>query len=191
MHADRTNRAMLIVFALLLIAGGVTGALTGFGVLGTAPQHRPLLDNQFSSYLGAHGDWLWPLIALAALIIALLALRWMLALLFSTDRVGDFRLPGDRGGGPTSLAASALTAAVVEEIRGYLGVQAAQARLIGDSTSPTLVISAALEQTADLHQLRRRIETQAVAHARQSMDDPDLPVRLDLTVTTANSSRVS
>jgi hypothetical protein len=191
MHADRTNRAMLILFAIALIAAGVVGALAGFGALGPVTKHGELPANRVGAYFGRHGDWLWPVIAAIALIVALLALRWLLALLFSTDRAGDLPITGDRSAGRTTLAAPALTDAVATEIDSYPGVHSARARLIGDPLAPTLVVTATLEESADLPGLRRRIEANAVAHARQALADPDLPVRLDLTVTTRQANRVA
>ncbi|HEX8092760.1 alkaline shock response membrane anchor protein AmaP [Jatrophihabitans sp.] len=191
MHADRTNRAMLILFAVALIAAGVAGALAGFGAFGRATKHEVLVSDQLSDYFGRHGDWLWPVIAAVAAIIALLALRWLLALLFSTDRAGDLPLTGDRSAGRTTLSAAALTDAVAEEIGSYPGVHAAKARLIGDPLAPTLVITATLEESADLPGLRRRIESNAVRHARQALDDPGLPVQLDLTMTSRQAQRAA
>lgn len=191
MHADRTNRAMLILFALLLIAAGVLGALAGFGVFGSTTRHSVLLSNRVGSYFSQHGDWLWPAIAVAAAIIALLALRWLLALLFSTDRAGDLTLTGDRTMGRTTLSAAAFTDAVSHEIGSYPGVQSTRARLIGDQSNPTLVITASLEEAGDLPSLRRRIEANAVRHAKQALNSPNLPVQLDLTTTNRQASRVA
>lgn len=191
MHADRTNRIMLILFALVLTAAGVAGALAGLGALGQTIQHDSLISDQVREYFGQHGDWIWPVIAIVAAIIALLALRWLLALLFSTDRAGDLPLTGDRSAGRTTLSAAAVTGAVASEIHGYPGVHSARARLIGDPLTPTLVVTATLEESADLSGLRRRIEANAVRHARQALDDPELPVRLDLTITTRQAQRAA
>jgi hypothetical protein len=66
MHADRTNRIMLILLGLALTAAGVAGALAGFGGFGEATKHDILIAGQLSDYFGRHGDWLWPVIAVAA-----------------------------------------------------------------------------------------------------------------------------
>lgn len=190
MHADRTNRTAALLLALLLLAVGLIGALAGFGAFGTVTKHGGLLSNRVGAYFSDHGDWLWPVIAVAAALLALLALRWLLALLFSTDRAGNLTLTGDRSAGRTTLVPAALTDAVSEEISSYAGVQSARARLIGDASSPTLVVGATLHDTADLPRLRRRIETQAIGHARQALANPELPVRLDLSVTDRQASRV-
>ena len=77
---------------------------------------------------------------LTALILALLALRWLLALLFSTDRAGDLPITPGGSAGRTTLAARALTEAVAEETESYLGVNFARARLVGDPAGPKLVV---------------------------------------------------
>ena len=191
MHADRTNRALLIVLALLLLAVGLDAGAASIGVYGTATKNSTLMDNPTGHYFGAHGVWLWPVVAVAALIIGLLALRWLIALLFSTDRSGDLLIHPSTGAGRTTLANGALTDAVVGEIEGYRGVNAVRARLIGDPEDPELVVTAGLEETADFTGLRQRIETEALTHARQAVGNMALPTQLDLTITTKRAARVS
>ena len=190
MHADRTNRTLLIVLALLLLAVGLDAGAASIGVYGTATKNSTLMDNPTGRYFGAHGAWLWPVIAVAALIIGVLALRWLFALLFSTDRSGDLAIQPSTGAGRTTLANRALTDAVTGEIEGYRGVDSARARLIGDPDDPELVVRAVLEETADLTALRQRIETEALTHARQALGNMALPVQLDLTITSRRSARV-
>jgi hypothetical protein len=186
MHADRTNRAILSLFALLLIAVGLIAALISFGAFGVPAAQAPLLDNPVRFYVGRQGAWLWPVIAVAAAVLALLAARWLTALLFSTDRVGQIRIATD-----TTLLATALTDAVAEEIKTYPGVHSAKARLVGDPTIPELVISASLHLDADVRALRHRIEANAVTHARQALDKPNLRVILDLTITASHGHTLS
>jgi hypothetical protein len=160
-------------------------------VYGSGTEHSTLMDNTTGRYFGAQGVWLWPVVAVAALIIGLLALRWLIALLFSTDRSGDLLIQSGTGAGRTTLDNGALADAVVEEIEGYRGVDSARARLIGDPDDPELVVRATLEETADFTALRQRIETEALTHARQALGNMSLPIQLDLTITSRRSSRVS
>lgn len=190
MHADRTNRTVLLALGLLLFSAGVLGALAGFGVFGSHVKNESLVDNPVGRYLGANGKWLWPVIAVVAALAVLLALRWLWQLLFSTDRAGDLRVTASRDAGRTTIATGALTDAVAEEVGHYRGVEKASARLIGDSTAPTLVINAVLDHSADPTGVRRRIEAEAAGHARTAIGNPELPVQLDLTVTDGNTSRV-
>jgi len=191
MHADRTNRTMLVLFALLLIAVGLDAGAASIGAYGTHTQHSLLMANPTGHFIGSHGAWLWPVAAVAALIIALLALWWLLALLFSTDRSGDLAIQSSSGAGRTTLANGALTDAVVGEIEGYRGVNSARARLIGDPEDPELVVTAGLEESADFTALRQRIETEALTHARQALGNMALPTQLDLTISTKRASRVT
>ncbi|MBE7195864.1 MAG: DNA-directed RNA polymerase subunit beta [Gordonia polyisoprenivorans] len=192
MHADRTNRTALIIVALIAATAGLFGVLVGYGVLGDGPQHRSLLHNPVSRFFGREHTWLWPVLAVAGAILTLACLYWLYVLLFSTDRAHAIRLTGQHDeGGRTTLNPAALTQAVAGEIAGYPGVSAARARLLGDMWKPTLVVTAVLEDSADLASLRRRIEHEAIAHARTAVDDPTLPVQLDLTVTTKRAGRAA
>ena len=100
MHADRTNRVMLLLLALLLIAIGLGAGAASLGVFGTLAQHSRLMANPVGHFIGSAGGWLWPVTAAAAAILVALALRWLLALLFSTDRSGDLPIRSAGLAGP-------------------------------------------------------------------------------------------
>jgi hypothetical protein len=196
MHADRTNRVVLILLGVLLIAVGAAAGAASLGIYGHHLQHATLPDNLVGRYVGTHGTWLWPVTAVAVAVLVLLALRWLAALLFSTDRSGDLTIapasshgPGGGGSGDTVLLARALTGAVLAEIEGYHGVSSARARLLGDPADPRLAVTALLTENADFAALRQRIESEAIAHARQALGT-SLPTRLDLTITGRRSARV-
>ena len=191
MHADRTNRVTLLLLALLFIAVGLGAGAASLGVFGTSAQHSRLMTDPVGHFIGSAGGWLWPAIAAAAAILLVLALRWLLALLFSTDRSGDLPIRSPGLTGRTTLAAGALTEAVAEEIESYVGVYSARARLIGNGQEPELVVAATLEETADLPVVRQRIETGALSHARSALGSPSLPIQLHLAVTARSGARVS
>ncbi|MGY4709094.1 hypothetical protein ACXDF8_05935 [Mycolicibacterium sp. CBM1] len=81
--------------------------------------------------------------------------------------------------------------AIVEEIKTYPGVWSAKVRMIGDAASPEPATEAGLEHTADPATLRHRVETNAVAHLRQAVGDPCLPVILDVTICERESRALS
>ena len=170
MHADRTNRVVLATVALLALATGVLGSLLSFGVFGTSAQRTSLLDNPVSVFIGDNSAWFWPVAAILGLILVALGLRWLLILSFSTDRVGNLVVGGDRSGGRSTLSSSALTKAVADEIEGYSGVHSVKSRIIGHADAPELVLDVVLEDSADLAAIRHRIETETIAHTRQALD---------------------
>lgn len=182
MHADRTNRLALAVFGLLVLAAGGFAVTASAGGFGTAYSRRTLLANQAAGYAVKHGSWIWWAAAGACLLIFLAALRWILVLLISTDRAGDITVPGSRDQGTTVLQPAALTGALAREIETYHGVDAARARVLGHPSDPEVVITVTARQSADLHALHRRLESEALAHARQALGKPALPIQLDLDV---------
>ena len=190
MHADRFNRFGLLVFGVLVLLAGLGAMAMSVGLFGKRSSHHPLFDNAVSSYIGQQGTWLWPVAAVVGVIVALLALRWVLALLTSTDRSGDLQMPGERRTGRTMVKTSALTDAVTTEIETYRGVASAKARTVGDASDARLVVEVTTLRGADISDLVERIEGGALAHARQAMGRDDMPIRLDLSVGSKALSRM-
>ncbi len=189
MHADRTNRTVLLIIGLLLAVAGLAVTLTSSGTFSKTFATRTLTDNRVSTAFGNQGSWLWPVVGVIALVIFLRALRWLIAILFGTDRIRDLALrTGDRD--RVTLAGSAVGDAVSAEIASYRGVRAARARLVGSDEHPALTIRVDTDVDADLAAIRDRIERDAVAHARQALGQPELPVRLDLETKAQQGRRV-
>ncbi len=186
----RLDRFLLLLLGLLLTAGGVLALLVGLGVFGSRLRNKSVLDNFISDFFGRNGPWLWPVIALVGLLLGYLALRWLIAQVRPTG-VRDLQLEPQSTTGHTDLVGAAVTDAVTAEIGTYRGVAGASARLVGDELDPELRLRVQLDSRADVAALRRRIETDAVAHARQALDKPQMPVRLDLVVTDKKAARVS
>lgn len=186
-RVERTNRAVLTLLGLLLLAGGVLGALLGFGVFGDARQSGPVLDPEVDDFVSRNEGWFWPVVAAVAVVLGLLALRWLLNQL-RTERVSELELERDRSAGSTVLKTSAVTDALSDEVEGYRGVDSARATVRGQRGRPELVLAVGLEERADLGEVRRRIESQAIGHAREALDAEDLPVKLRLRLAAARSS---
>lgn len=186
----RLDRFLVLLFGVLLTAAGVLALLVGLGVFGSRLRAQPVLDNVAGDYVGRNSQWLWPVIALVGLLLGLLALRWLMKQLTPTA-VRDLQLEQAATDGHTDLSGSAVTSAVSQEIRDYRGVTGASARLTGEETDPQLVLRVQLDRRADVAAVRDRISEQAIAHARQALDNPELPVQLDLVVTDKQAARVS
>ena len=182
MHADRTKRFALTLFGLLVLIAGAASMTASTGVFSTPFSTRTLFANRVSTYIGQHGTWVWPIVAGVFLLIALAALRWIVALLVSTDRAGDIPIPVRAHEGTTILQPAALTGALTQEVGAYHGVDTARGRIIGAASAPEIVIAVTASQSADLHALHRRIETEALAHTRQALGKTDLPIHLHLDI---------
>lgn len=180
MHADRTNRFMLTLLGLLLLSGGGAAMAASAGVFGSSFSHRVLSANRVSDYAGVHGSWLWPAIAVGCALIALACLRWILALLASTDRAGDIIVGNSTDEGTTVLRPAALVDALTSEVSAYYGVDSAKGRVIGDGRDPEVVLTVSTAPAADLKALHQRIEDEAFAHARRAAGNPALPIQLEL-----------
>ena len=174
----RANRGVLALIGLVLLVAGAAGIAAGVGGFGDTFRTTKVIDQDYRDWVAAH-DWFWLAVAAGSILIALLALRWLLAQA-STTRVSHLDLESDRGAGRTVLSGGAVTSAVAGEIEGYRGVAGASAYLLGSRGAPTLLLRATLDGRGDPAEVRRRIQDDAVAHARHALDKPDLPVRLEL-----------
>ena len=93
----RTNRVIIGVIGLILLAAGVAGLLAAFGVFGSTLEDEAVLSGRVDRFTERQ-DWFWPALAALTGIIALLALWWLIAQL-RTDRLRGIHLrPSGRDG---------------------------------------------------------------------------------------------
>jgi len=180
-RTNRANRLLLLLLGLILLAGGLAGLLTGLEVFGSARADQPVFNRELVDFVDRNAGWFWPLVAVVAVILGLLALWWLL-IQARGDRVSSLDLETDRSHGRTRLAAGALTGALVDEIESYRGVARASGRLLGDGLAPRLSLRVALDGRVDAGDVLRRIESEALAHARSALAAERLPTRLELVV---------
>jgi hypothetical protein len=184
----RTNRLILGLIGLLAFAGGGAGLAAGLGAFGTATRHRPVLTRA-SDYADSHA-WVWVVVAATGVVLAALALAWLLTQLGS-NRIVDLDLTDDPRQGRTSLSSAAVGDAVRDEIETYPGIRGATARLVTERGTPTLLVSTALDGRTPPGEVCQRIRSEALVHARQALDNPRLPARLELRLTRRTGRRVS
>jgi len=175
--ATRRNRWTLSLLGILLLAAGGAGAALGLGAFGARNKARTVIDTSVQDV--ADRWWFWVAVAALGLLIALFALSWLRVQLRS-NRLGSFDLEVDRSRGETTLASSAVTDAVSDEVAAYGGVRQATARMSGSPDAPTLNVTATLDGRRPTGELADRIVGGAVAHARQALDMPQLATRVEL-----------
>ncbi|MFL6182024.1 MAG: alkaline shock response membrane anchor protein AmaP, partial [Actinomycetes bacterium] len=83
-RANVINRVALTVLGLLLVAAGGLGLAVGVDALGGWQATDPVLRQEVSTFPDEH-RWFWWVVSGALLLIAVLALLWLLAQL-KTDR---------------------------------------------------------------------------------------------------------
>jgi hypothetical protein len=174
----RVNRTVFTVLGLLLAAVGAAGLATALGMFGRRLSDQPVLGPTIEDFIAAN-PWFWPVVAIAAGLLALLCLWWLLRQAHS-NRISELRLATDPQRGHTDLTTRALTHAVIGEIEGYHGVTRATAHVTGTSTAPKLSLTVALDGRVGPAEIHRRITAEAIPHARQALSTDHLPTRLEL-----------
>ncbi|GIF78084.1 alkaline shock response membrane anchor protein AmaP [Asanoa siamensis] len=186
-HADRITRTILIVLGAIFAAIGGAIIAANLNVYAGGFASRTLLQNPAVSWIGGHSTWFWPIAAAVLTVIGVLSLIWFFAILRPARKTGDISIDGTAR---TTLGSGALRDALTNEIQGYRGVQNAKVRVYGEPTEPKLGVRVNLTQDARVVEVRQRIERQALAHAREALDAPEMPVILDLGVSKKGGPRV-
>lgn len=169
------NRTVLALIGLILLAAGVLGLALAAGVFGRQRADQPVLSQAVRTYPHGH-PWFWWAVAAAAVIIALLALKWLMTQL-GTDRANRIDRTTDAGEGYTVLHAGALTDAVEDDVTSIPGVAGATAYV----SHPLAVnLRVDLADDADIDRVRSALERGTVPHLRQALNQDDVPVRIEL-----------
>jgi len=190
-NTARGNRIGLAVVGVLLLAAGGYVLARSLGAFGTEQADAPVYAERTASWIHAQQPWIWITLAAIGVIVALLALRWLLVQL-RTDRLGRIAMDtdlaldpdddGDLGAGRTTLPTSALTTAIGQEIDGYPGVRAVTVHVAGRPDRPELRLEVTIDSDADPARIRTRIVDEAIAHAKAALDTEFLPTQLLLAV---------
>ncbi|MEU8259641.1 alkaline shock response membrane anchor protein AmaP [Micromonospora sp. NPDC048999] len=191
MRADRTNRIVVTLLALILLAAGITILLAGTNLFGPNHGGQPLLDNPAARFFSTHGGWLWPVAAVAAAILALLGLRWLAAVVSAEPGQRRINISADGDAGRTVLDSGALADAVATEVANCPGVDDVDTRLWGSPNAPRLALRVTADPDVDIAALHEQLETLTLPRIRYALGRPDLPVTLDLTYSRRRSARVS
>ena len=175
--ADTANRIVLFLLGLLLVVAGGLGLALSLGAFGNSRATSPVLPDEVRTFPDDH-PWFWWAMAGIALLVALLALLWLVAQL-RTHRVSRLDRTTDAREGYTKLHAGALTKAVEDEVGDITGVTRASAQ-IHDHHRLAMALAVDMTDTADIDRLRGQLENNIVAHVREAVGDPEFPVDIEL-----------
>jgi hypothetical protein len=169
----RLNRTVLALLGLLCLGAGGAVLLIGTGLVGDrmpVPAHAPLLPP--GPVLPGWGPWA---AAAVAVVVGLLALRWLIAQTIRRPAGSNWQLSPDTTTGTTHIDSDAAVRPLADEIEDYAGVRSATASLTGPRQHPHLYLRVAADDHADISELRRRIDTDAIPRLTQALDLPALP----------------
>ena len=182
----RLNRTLLLIIGIVLLAAAAFALLTAFGVLRVLARDASLTPATLTL-----PTWVTWASAVAAILLGLLSLRWLLAQALRQPKTGTWRLETDRDYGATELDAQTAVVPLVEEVESYPGVHRASARLSGTAQKPVLHLVIGTDDDADITGLRHRIDTQAMANLRRSLDLTTLPADLLIRLDDARSTQLT
>ncbi|WP_340687778.1 alkaline shock response membrane anchor protein AmaP [Amycolatopsis coloradensis] len=179
----RLNRTLLVLIGLVLLAVG------GFA-LGTHFGRIPLLDPDATLVPGTAmpPGWVWYAVAGVAVVVGLLALRWLIAQPVRKPKSHTWRF--DQEAGQTALAASTAVEPFTAEVATYPGVHAAHATLGGSQDAPVLAVVLSAEQDGDVAAIRERITEEGLPRLRQALDLTELPMTIEFRFTAKAGSRI-
>ena len=178
----RGNRIGMLIVGLVLAAAGAAALARGLAIRPAllGPAHAPVTDQQTRRYAADHW-WFWPALAAAAVVIAVLALRW-LAVQTRTGAIGHIGLEPDPRHGITRLSAGAATAALEDDLSASSYVQRVNATVTGAPTTPQLALTVTLHIDADPALASQRIH-QALARLRQALETEHLTATVRIRAT--------
>ncbi|WP_020659516.1 hypothetical protein [Amycolatopsis benzoatilytica] len=179
------NRSLLGLIGLVLLAGGGFGLATHFRVLRLLDPAAPLVPKTAEPPV-----WALYGVAAAAVLVGLLALRWLLAQFAHRPRTRTWRFEADPEYGRTELRADTAVAPFSEELRGYPGVHQVRAALAGPREAPSLALVVTAELDADLGAIRERITEDALPRLAEALELDTVPVALEFRFTRRARSRV-
>lgn len=187
----RLNRTLIAVIGLVLLAAGVLAAAASLGRLPVFTPTSPLL-----TVVSPAPVWLSWVGGIAAVLVGLLCLRWLLAQAQRRPKTGTWALPRPAGAhagphGETRIGASTAIDPLLDDIESYRGVHGAKAYLTGEHRRPALYLEVTVDVDAELADLRRSIDTHALPRLARALDLPDIPAHLLLRVHPATTARVT
>ncbi|MEV6621014.1 alkaline shock response membrane anchor protein AmaP [Amycolatopsis sp. NPDC051106] len=174
----RLNRTVLALLGLLLLAAGGFAVATHFGRLDVLDPATTLVPGT-----AVPPAWAWYVTAAVAVLLGLLALRWILAQLTRRPPTRTWRFDTDPDRGRTELAADTAVVPFTEELRAHPGVHQARATLAGTREAPTLALVVTLAHDADPQELREHLAAETLPRLHQALDLEALPVSVEFRFT--------
>ncbi|MGW6443198.1 alkaline shock response membrane anchor protein AmaP [Lentzea sp. NPDC055074] len=172
------NRVVLAIIGLvLLVAGGVVVAET-VATLNVLSPDAPLVPGD-----ALPPAWVWPVTAVCAVALGLLATRWLVAQADRTPKTGTWRFDVGPGEGRTELAARTAIAPLLAEVETYPGVHAVHGTLAGRRDDPALALVISTTRDGEPGTIRHGLVTNGLPRLRQALGIDRLPTTVEFHLT--------
>ncbi|WP_336206007.1 hypothetical protein [Nonomuraea sp. LPB2021202275-12-8] len=171
----RGNRlGLALTGAVLTILGGV-GLARGLGTFSTdwAPAGTPVVDGNVQDFFARTSPWIWWALAALSLVVALLALRWLLVQ-GRTDRYDSVLLEGGPGG-VTRVTADGVAHALAADVASGPAVLSADASLAGSPRQPEVRLRLVADEHTPMRAITDHLTRVAIPHLRAALERERVP----------------
>ncbi|MEU9836969.1 hypothetical protein AB0D67_35995 [Streptosporangium sp. NPDC048047] len=171
----RGNRLGLLIIGLLLTIAGAYALARGTRLLpqSWASATEPLISPATRAGFARNAPWSWGALSLAATLLALFGLRWLIVQ-GRSGRLRGIRLEHGPGGA-TDVRADTVTEAVAAEVRAHPAVHDVTAAMTGTSAHPAVRLRLTADETAPMSAICEQIGGVAVSHARYALEAEHVP----------------
>ncbi|UBU11918.1 alkaline shock response membrane anchor protein AmaP [Nonomuraea gerenzanensis] len=169
----RGNRWGLALVGLALVILGGSALARGLGAFSQnwAAARTTLVDGNVVAFFARNSPWIWWLLALAALVVAVLALRW-LSVQGRRESRRTLRIE-DGPTGVTEVSESGMAQAVAADVESSPAVLHAAAHLVGPH--PEVRLRVVADESVPMEELSRHLATVALPHVRDALDRDRVP----------------
>lgn len=177
-RADRINRQILTVLALLVAVGAGLGLVAGYGLFGDVEDH-PVISRNTIDAVDDFTVWLWIAIGLLMLLVAVLALRWILSQVNPIPAEKDIPVDSGEAGEPVKVSARAATDALAEEVRSIDGVDKAGARMRSGDSPRTIDLWVEVADGYPIAPVRAAIADQCLPRLVHALGTSDIETSIE------------
>ncbi|MEV0615573.1 hypothetical protein AB0I81_19825 [Nonomuraea sp. NPDC050404] len=173
--ARRGNRWGLALVGLVLAVLGGSALARGLGGFSQqwAAARTTIVDGNVTGFFARTGQGIWWLVALAALVVAVLALRWLFVQ--GRRQVCGTLCVEDGPTGVTRVSAGGMARAVAADVAASPAVLRADANLLGPPGRPEVRLRLTADESVPMGELERHLSTVALPHVRDALDRDRVP----------------
>ncbi|MEV0312199.1 hypothetical protein ACGFJC_34630 [Nonomuraea fuscirosea] len=171
----RGNRLGLALVGLVLAVLGGSALARGLGAFSRdwAAADTPVVDGNVVGFFARNSPWIWWLVALAGLVVAVLGLRW-LVVQGRREARGRLRVEGGPSG-VTEVSPGGMERAVAADVATSPAVLSADANVRCPRGHPEVRLRLVADESAPMGELAEHLTTVALPHMRDALDRDQVP----------------